>query len=161
MSQTLTITTGAGGESIKVLVSSAAGQLGGMIRRNGVATSGFVYLLPHEPSLTPVYTARVGADGSYTQRLPPGTYTVVAFDHKVSGDLRDPEVRVRDEQRRGDGAGDCGRAGSAGPEFTDVGEDKVRGQKRFERGCGVPASLPALRCSVGSRRVCRVRVLRR
>jgi hypothetical protein len=90
LSQPLTITSGAGGEAIRVLVSNATGQVAGTVRRSGTGTAGWVYFLPHEPNLVPVYTARSAADGTYTQTVPPGTYSVVAFDHRFPGDLSDP-----------------------------------------------------------------------
>jgi hypothetical protein len=88
--QTLTVTPGAGGEAIRIVVSNATGQVAGTVRKSGTGAQAWVYLLPHEPNLVPVYTTRSAADGTYTQTVPPGTYSVVAFDHRFPGDLTDP-----------------------------------------------------------------------
>jgi hypothetical protein len=93
--QSLTVASGAGGEAIRVVVSNATGQVTGTIRRRGTASAGWVYLMPHEPSLTSVYTARAAADGTYTRTVPPGTYSVIAFDHRFAGNLGDPDTFAR------------------------------------------------------------------
>ena len=90
----LAVNSGAGGESIRLTVSSAIGQVAGTVRRNGAGVSGYVYLFPHEPSLTPLSPVRSEADGTFSRRLPPGTYTAVAFDHRYPGDLHDSATKA-------------------------------------------------------------------
>ncbi len=92
LTQGLTVASGAGTDVLRVVVSNATGQVTGTVRQGGTPGRGFVYLIPHEPSLTPLYTATIAADGTYQMRVPPGGYTVMAFDHRFPGDLRNPEV---------------------------------------------------------------------
>ncbi len=94
LSHPLAVSSGAGGEIIRLTVSSAIGQVAGTVRRNGAGASGYVYLFPHEASLTTLYPVRSEADGTFSHRLPPGTYTAVAFDHRYPGDLHDPAIKA-------------------------------------------------------------------
>ena len=53
---------------------------------------GYVYLLPREARLNAYQMVKTGTDGSYSLQLPQGSYTVYAFEHRFSGDLRDTET---------------------------------------------------------------------
>jgi hypothetical protein len=88
----LTVAVGSGTDTIRVVVSNATGQVTGTVRQRGAPARGFVYLVPHDPGLTPVFTTQIANDGTYQSRVPPGSYMVVAFDHRFPGDLKDPEV---------------------------------------------------------------------
>ena len=124
LTQSLTVSSGAGGETIQVLASSGFGQLGGTVRRNGVGVMGFVYFFPHEPSLTPVYLTQSNASGAYSHRLPPGSYTVVAFEHRFAGNLRDVAAAWA-PGGDGDGAGHGHGQGDAGPGCADAGDGEM------------------------------------
>ena len=108
--ENLTVAPGAAGEPIQIVVSNGTGQVTGTVRSNGAGGTGYVYLLPHEPSLTLVYTAVANADGTFTETVPPGNYSVVAFDHRFPGDLRDPQVLA---QLRGGGSAQVTPGGKA------------------------------------------------
>ena len=92
LTQNLTISSGTGTDVIRVVVSNAMGQVAGTVRHSGVPGRSFVYLIRHEPGLTPLYATPTSNDGMYQMRVPPGTYTIVAYDHRFPGDLLNPEV---------------------------------------------------------------------
>jgi hypothetical protein len=87
----LVVAPGSGGQAIRIIASNQSGKVSGAVLMNGAASSGFIYLIAHQPSLTPVRMVRA-ANGTYSSNLPPGTYTLVAFDRSFPGDLTDPEV---------------------------------------------------------------------
>jgi hypothetical protein len=87
----LVLAPGAGGEPIRVMVSNLSGGVSGTVLANGKASAGVVYLIARDASLTPIQTQRTNS-GTYSMKLPPGSYTVVAFAHAFTGDLRDSAV---------------------------------------------------------------------
>ncbi|ADW68890.1 carboxypeptidase-like regulatory domain-containing protein [Granulicella tundricola] len=91
LSGRLVVAAGADGETIRVVVSNLVGQLSGSLLADGKAVPGVVYLIAHEPGMTPVRSLRAGS-GTYKTSLPPGTYTAIAFSQSFTGDLRDPTV---------------------------------------------------------------------
>ena len=89
----LVVSPGAGGTPIRVTVSNQSGSLQGTASLNGIPSVCWVYLIPSFPSVTPFVALRSGANGAYNVAyLPPGTYQVIAFEHRHSADYRDPEA---------------------------------------------------------------------
>ena len=58
---------------------------------NGSPAACWVYLIPAGASAQPVLSMRSGSSGSYTAaHLPPGSYQVIAFEHRHSVNYKDP-----------------------------------------------------------------------
>lgn len=89
LSQPLVVTNGASPEPVRLIVSNDSGQLSGKVTGLVPGATAYVYLIAHQPSLAPVTLVRVNSDGTFKRTLPPGTYTVVAFDRRFAGDLTD------------------------------------------------------------------------
>lgn len=89
----LTISAGAGGDTIRVTVSDQTGSLQGTTSLNGALSPCWVYLMPTGPSATMVYSARSGSDGSFNfANLPPGSYRAISFEQRHSANYRDPKA---------------------------------------------------------------------
>ncbi len=89
--QELVSAPGAAGTPIRITVSDRTGSLQGTVSLNGSPAACWIYLIPSGPSAQPVISIRSGSSGSYTAaHLPPGSYRVVAFEHRHSWNYRDP-----------------------------------------------------------------------
>ena len=89
----LVVSPGTGGSPIRVTVSNQTGSLQGTVSLNGVPAVCWVYLIPNFPSASPFISLRNASNGAYNLAyLPPGTYQVIAFEHRHSADYRDPEA---------------------------------------------------------------------
>jgi Carboxypeptidase regulatory-like domain len=89
--QNLVSVPGAGGTPIRITVSDQTGSLQGTVSLNGSPAACWVYVIPSGPSAQSVISLRSGSSGSYTSaHLPPGSYQVVAFEHRHSVNYKDP-----------------------------------------------------------------------
>lgn len=93
LTQPITVSDGAAGEPLRLIIADDMGVLTGKVTAavSSPATS-YLYLLAHQPSLTPVVQVQTGPDGSFNRSLPPGGYTAYAFARRFPGDLHNPEV---------------------------------------------------------------------
>ena len=93
MRQDLVVAPGAGGVPIRITVSNASGSLTGTVKTGETTGRSWVYLIASEPSAYPVISQGTAENGTYTfDRVPPGSYRVVAIEHHRSLDLTDPAV---------------------------------------------------------------------
>ncbi|WP_188757948.1 carboxypeptidase-like regulatory domain-containing protein [Edaphobacter acidisoli] len=103
--QDIEIAPGGGGQPIELMVSNQTGTLSGRVSVNGAAGRSWIYLIPTTPSLIPVVRLMSYADnrvsiggmssdlsGSYTARLAPGSYQVVAFSQMHEADFSNPDT---------------------------------------------------------------------
>jgi hypothetical protein len=91
LQQDLVAVPGAAGTPIRITVSDQTGSLQGTVSLNGSPAACWVYLIPAGPSAQSVISLRSGSSGSYTAaHLPPGSYQVIAFEHRHSVNYRDP-----------------------------------------------------------------------
>jgi len=92
LTQGLTVASGGAGAPIHLVVSNQTGSLSSDLTLNGSpAGSCWVYLIAGYASPNPVSVFRSNSNGNLTtQYLPPGSYQVVAFEHRRSVDLSDP-----------------------------------------------------------------------
>lgn len=91
--QELVVAPGAGDIPIRITVSDATGKLTGKVKRADTTGHSWVYLIASDPSAYPVMTLSTNDDGLYTfDRVPPGSYRVVAFEHRRALDLTDASV---------------------------------------------------------------------
>lgn len=96
LQQDLVVGAGSSGTPIRITVSNETSALQGTLRLNGKPASCWLYLIPTSPSADPLIFLRSSASGSYNSAyLPPGGYQAVAFEHRYSADLRDPETLAR------------------------------------------------------------------
>jgi hypothetical protein len=87
----LIVASGSSGTPIRVTVSNQTGSLQGNVTLGGVPGSFWVYLIATTPSAQRVFTVRSNREGGYSAaHLPPGSYQVVAFEHRRSVNLADP-----------------------------------------------------------------------
>lgn len=85
-SSDLVIAPGGSSAQIRVLVTSLAGTISG--RAN--ATSGWVYAIPEHPAVAALQPVLISSGGLFYFGLPPGTYTLVAVDHRLDEDTSGP-----------------------------------------------------------------------
>jgi len=91
LQQNLVAVPGAAGTPIRITVSDQTGSLQGTVNLKGSPAACWVYLIPAGPSAQPVISLRSGSSGSYTAaHLPPGSYQVIAFEHRHSVNYKDP-----------------------------------------------------------------------
>ncbi len=96
LQQDLVISPGSSGTPIRITVSNQTSALQGTLRLNGKPATCWLYLIPTTPSADPLIFLRSSASGSYNSAyLPPGGYQAIAFEHRYSADLRDPETLAR------------------------------------------------------------------
>ncbi len=91
----IVIGPGSAGAPIRVVANNQRGSLHGRVDLDTTRTSAWVYLLPKKPVLAPPNPLLVLADGSFYISVPAGSYSAVAFDHRLQEDLRDPEVLAK------------------------------------------------------------------
>jgi hypothetical protein len=93
LQQDLVAAPGSGGTPIRVTVSNQTATLQGTVKLSGVPAPCWVYMIPMTPSAVPFVMLRSGANGTYNAGyLPPGSYQVIAFEHRHSADYRDPNA---------------------------------------------------------------------
>lgn len=92
MQQDMTVGPGNASTPIVVTVSNQTGTLNGTVSVNGTPGSGWIYLVPASPSITPEIMTASSSSGSYQMTLAPGTYQAIAFDQRYSFDPRDPNA---------------------------------------------------------------------
>ncbi len=92
LTQPLNVSNGAGGEPLRIILANDLGQVSGTVTGAATRTVCYVYLLAHQPSLTPVVQVQTDQNGLFGRMVQPGSYTVHAFPRRFPGDLHDPEV---------------------------------------------------------------------
>ncbi|MCU1223214.1 MAG: hypothetical protein JWQ42_1307 [Edaphobacter sp.] len=93
LQQDLVAGPGSGGTPIRVTVSNQTATLQGTVKLNGGPATCWVYMIPVTPSAVPFVMLRSGTNGTYNAGyLPPGSYQVIAFEHRHSADYRDPNA---------------------------------------------------------------------
>ena len=96
LQQDLVVGPGSSGTPIRVTVSNQTTALQGTLRLNGKPAACWLYLISTAPSADPLISLRSSASGSYnTPYLPPGGYQAIAFEHRYSADLRNPDTLAR------------------------------------------------------------------
>lgn len=95
MTDELVVGPGAAGSPIQVVLSNAVGRVHGNVATGGLAGAGWVYLIPESDSLVPYFETLIQPDGSFSFSGPVGSYRVVALQHRLHDDIRDPAVRKR------------------------------------------------------------------
>lgn len=83
------------GDPIRLVTANDTGRLVARVTGGEPHAISFVYILAHQPSLTPVLQGTSDANGAYSRSLPPGTYTVYAFPRRYPADLHNPAVAAR------------------------------------------------------------------
>jgi hypothetical protein len=95
----ITISSGGSSAPIRLVVNNATGTVSVSVRFGSLTGTAWVYLVPRGPSLAPVNPLGMGNSGSATgmmnTRIPVGSYTVLAVDHRLQEDVRDPEVLAK------------------------------------------------------------------
>ena len=91
----LVVGPGAAGSPIRVILSNASGRLHGTVTEAGTPATGWLYLVPAEPTLTPEIEIFLQTDGTYRWTGAPGKYTAVVSDHQMHDDFRDPKFLAR------------------------------------------------------------------
>ncbi len=88
----IVIGQGSGGTPIRLVVDNRTGSISGTVRMPDSVASAWVYLIAQTPSLSVANVVTVIAPGTFSTRVPIGSYNVMALDHQLHVDLRDPEV---------------------------------------------------------------------
>jgi len=88
----IVIGQGSGGAPIRLVVDNRTGMLQGTVRMPDPVVNAWVYLIAETPSLTVANAVTVIAPGTFSTRVPVGSYNVMALDHQLHIDLRDPDV---------------------------------------------------------------------
>ena len=88
----LVVAQGSGGGTIRVVVDNRTGTLQGTVHLPATVATAWVYLIPQIQTLAAISPIYISSTGSFTARPPVGTYNVVAVDHLLRGDLRDPDA---------------------------------------------------------------------
>lgn len=93
----LTVAPSAGSDPIRIVLQNDVGRVKARILSNGQPAKGYFYLIPADPSATPLQqfsgmNSRTNS-GSYTfPFLAPGNYLAVAYDRPHDLEYRNPEV---------------------------------------------------------------------
>ena len=95
LTSNLVIAQGSAGEPIRIVASSARGNLSGQVTLPAGTSTAWVYFLPLMPALAAPTPWPAGSGGSFSASLPVGTYAVVALAKRLQEDLRDAEVVER------------------------------------------------------------------
>ncbi|WP_263384154.1 carboxypeptidase-like regulatory domain-containing protein [Granulicella arctica] len=91
--QDLVIVPGAGAVPIRIVASNKTASLTGTVRHDGRPVAAWIYLISSTPSATPIVMIHSSADGSYSRpNIAPGTYRVIAFEHKHDLNFEDQET---------------------------------------------------------------------
>ena len=88
----LIIGQGSGGAPIRIVADNQTGMVQGTVRLPPTLASAYVYLIPQNPVLSAPNSLFVGLSASFSGRIPLGSYAVVAVDHPLHMDLRDPDA---------------------------------------------------------------------
>ncbi len=89
LSDDLTVAAGSGGSPIRITLTNAVGRLKGTVTTDGQpATSGWVYLIPQQPSLVPYVEVYIQTNGSFQWSGPTGRYVAVASADQVHENFR-------------------------------------------------------------------------
>ncbi len=91
----LVMAQGSGAASIRIVADNRSGVLQGTVRLPESVATAWIYLVPRTPSLGVQNPVNVGAQGAFSMRVAIGSYDVLAVDHPLQTDLRDPEVLGR------------------------------------------------------------------
>ncbi len=89
----IVIAPGSTGSSIQIVAGNQRGVIRGQVA--GTASTSWVYLFPNQPALALPNPVSTGSDGSFLASVPVGSYSVVAFDHRIQEDLRSPDAIAR------------------------------------------------------------------
>ncbi len=84
----LTVAAGSSSMPIQITVSNQVATLTGTVTLNGAPAACWIYLIATTPSATPVLTLRSGDDGTFAQRVPPGSYRAVAYASRHTPDAQ-------------------------------------------------------------------------
>ena len=88
----LVVAQGSAGAPIRLMVDNRTGTLQGTVHLPSTSTSAWVYLIPQVPALAAINPIYVNSAGAFGARPPIGSYNVLAVDHLLRTDLRDPET---------------------------------------------------------------------
>jgi hypothetical protein len=88
----IVIGQGAAGTPIRLVVDNRTGSVSGTVRMPDSVTNAWVYLISQTPSLGVANVVTVVAPGTFSTKVPIGSYNVMALDHQLHVDLRDPDV---------------------------------------------------------------------
>ncbi len=91
----LVVAQGSGAATIRIVADNRTGMLQGSVRLPVSVASAWVYLIPRMPSLGVQNPVIVDPAGTFSMRVAIGSYDVIAVDHPLQMDLRDPEVLGR------------------------------------------------------------------
>ena len=88
MIEDLVVAAGAAGSPIRLTLSNAVGRIKGLVSTAGHPASGWVYLIPQQPSLIPYVELYLQSDGSFQWSGAPGHYLAVPSLEQVHEDFR-------------------------------------------------------------------------
>ena len=91
----IVLAPGAAGAPIHIVANNDQGVLHGQVAAPNTVDTSWVYLFPRQPSLSWPNPISTGGDGKFFAVVTVGSYSVVAFEHRLQEDLRDPEVLTR------------------------------------------------------------------
>jgi hypothetical protein len=83
---------GSTGLPIRLVVDNRTGILTGTVRMPDTLTNAWIYLVSATPTLTVPNPVTVLSPGTFSTREPIGKYHVLALDHQLHMDLRDPDA---------------------------------------------------------------------
>jgi hypothetical protein len=93
LQENLVAAPGAGGASIRLVVSNQTGTVQGTTILSGTGTASWIYLISTTPSLAPITVMHSRDDGSFSNsRVPPGSYRGIALEQPRQLDFSDPAV---------------------------------------------------------------------
>ncbi len=88
MTEDLVVASSSAGSPIHLVISNETGRLKGAVTTAGRPASGWVYLVPQQPSLISYVEVYIQSDGSYQWSGAPGRYLVVPSQQQVREDFR-------------------------------------------------------------------------
>ena len=93
LQENLVAAPGAGGASIRLVVSNQTGTVQGATTLGSAGVASWIYLISTTPSLAPIISMRSRDDGSFSNsRVPPGSYRALALEQPRQLDFSDPAV---------------------------------------------------------------------
>ena len=91
----LVVAAGSAGQPIRIVASNLRGNIRGQVSLPEGTPTAWVYFFPRQPALAVPNAQATGSAGGFFGSVPVGSYSVVAFAHRIQEDLRDSDVVQR------------------------------------------------------------------